>query len=139
MIQTIDKLFTISVRCLLIAAFLVLCNSCTEKETYPNTPVSVEYLRGEYVKSLIESMDEYQCLGDAENSMNGWAELFDRLEKLANKVYPDGEYLSHCGRGEKFRDIEGYKPHSCITYHSFYRQVYIKVDSKEPPAEKVDE
>ena len=107
----------------IIFLMTLLCCGCTI--SYPTHPVSTPFLRGEYVKSVIQEMDEYQFAGDAEASFEGDVELFKEIKQQATEVFPDGEYMTHVGRRDT-QSIEGYVFHAALYWGGYNRQIYRK-------------
>lgn len=115
---------------LIALAALSLLAGCSEDIEKKVQPVTVEFLRAEYTKDFIDSMDESQFAGNSENTFNGGVELLDRLTEISTRVFPDGEYVAHIGTSSDVRNIPGYKFHCQTGWGGWKRNVYIKKESK---------
>ena len=103
----------------IIGIFLASLIGCKITKITPE-PVNTEFLRAEYVKSLLNNLNTKQWAGDAENSLSGNEKFYLTLEETAKRIYPENNYYEI--KDFNNRQAEGYIKHSNIDY----RQIFTK-------------
>ena len=102
---------------LLLLSTILMCGCSPTK--YKLTPVSTEYLRAEYARMMVHSLNNTQH----EPAIKDNGRLFITVHQLAVEVFPRGEYaFIRYDWDTAWPSFKGWKAHCRMRYMKIYKR-----------------